>query len=85
MIKYCLLGKVIIILIIIIKIMIISMQSKLSVRRRMENFVLPRMAVCGIYMYYTFITRRMHGRFYRLDFAIDMLDSSMMKKTAADL
>ena len=61
----------------------------------MENFVLPRMPymVC-IYMGHTFITRKVHRRFYGLDLkgngrlgllAIVMLDLSMMKKTAADL
>ena len=59
-------------------------------------------AECGIYTYIyvyicvccTFITRRLHGRFYGLDLKkgntclgkpdIDTLDSSRVKKTAAD-
>ena len=51
-----------------------------------ENYVLPRMSVC------TFITRRVHERFYGLDKKGNCrlgkpdrsLDLSMMKKTAAD-
>ena len=62
----------------------------------MENFLLPHMPVCSIYMCCMFITQRVesawkilrtrlkkgNGRLGKL--AIDTLDSSMMKKTAAD-
>ena len=64
----------------------------------MENFVLPRMPVCGICVSY-FHNPGVYGRFYGLNFfiiiilrkwlswklSIDALDSSMMKKTFADL
>ena len=62
--------------------------------------MLLRMAVVAIYVYifiymcHTFLTLRVHRRFYglylkkRIDhlgkFSMDILNSSMMKKTAAD-
>ena len=38
-----------------------------SVGQWTQNFVLPRMPVCGVYMCYMFITQRVHGRFYGRD------------------
>ena len=66
----------------------------------MGNLVLPHMAVCGIYIYiyiyisaicsYTgeyiedFMIRLKKGNVHLGKLTMDMLDSSLMKKTAAD-
>ena len=59
---------------------LIGERSEPSVGRWMENLVLPCMAVCSIYIYRTFITQRVHRRFYGLTLKTEkVLENSLWR------